>query len=83
MGTLVTGANGFVGRAVAARLEDAIPLTREQADLSRPLPELPPAEAVIHCAAVLDEPARMRAVNVDGTRRLLQWASAHGVRTFV
>lgn len=83
MATLVTGANGFVGRHVVARLTDAIPLTRERADLSRELPELPRATTIIHCAAELDDPAQMRVVNVEGTRRLLDWATRNDVRAFV
>ncbi|HEX8617946.1 MAG TPA: NAD(P)-dependent oxidoreductase [Thermoanaerobaculia bacterium] len=83
MATLVTGANGFVGRHVVARVAGAIPLTREHADLSNELPELPRVETVSHCAAELDDPARMRAVNVDGTRRLLEWSVENGVSTFV
>lgn len=82
MTTLVTGAAGFIGRHLLPRLAGAIPLTREQADLSRALPALPPADTIIHCAAELDDAAWMRAVNVEGTARLLASARSMGIQKF-
>jgi nucleoside-diphosphate-sugar epimerase len=93
---LVTGANGFVGRAVVARLgARARGVTR--ADVGDIGPDtdwsgvLGGMDAVIHCAArahVLredhDDPlAAFRRVNRDGTIALARAAAAAGVRRFV
>jgi nucleoside-diphosphate-sugar epimerase len=83
MTTVITGASGFVGRHLTERITDAIPITRRDADLAQGLPALPPAETVIHCAAALDDAAVMDDVNVQGTRRLIEWAVDAGVRRFV
>ena len=85
MTTLVTGATGFVGRHLVAHLgAEAVPLTRADADLRHPLPPLPRVDTVVHSAAIIDgDMAAIRAVNIDATARLLEWAVATGVQRFV
>jgi nucleoside-diphosphate-sugar epimerase len=95
---LVTGANGFVGRAVVARLG-----ARARAVTRREVGEIGPdtdwsgalgdgIAAVIHCAArahVLREEAggdplaAFRRVNRDGTLALARAAASAGVKRFV
>lgn len=58
-------------------------------DLSAPVPAdaVPgPVDAVVHCAALASPWARTRefvAANVDGTRHVVQWATAHGAPPLV
>jgi nucleoside-diphosphate-sugar epimerase len=93
---LVTGANGFVGRSVVARLGDrARPVTRGDVGNIGPDTDwsgvLGGVTAVIHCAArahVLrgdgsDPLAEFRRVNRDGTLALARAAARAGVRRFV
>jgi nucleoside-diphosphate-sugar epimerase len=86
----VTGASGFCGGAVArlaaASGADVVCLGRRPGpvgrhvpwDASRDVPELAGADVVLHLAAAVGDPgpaeAVFRAVNVDGTRRLLDAA---------
>lgn len=106
MSAVVTGASGFVGRALCARLRergDVTGIMRHRADgpwnqthivdLSReaPTPEaLRGMDTVFHLAARThavdefgDHEDAYRAVNVDGTRRLLETSARAGVRRFV
>jgi nucleoside-diphosphate-sugar epimerase len=90
MTVLLTGATGFLGTYVAAQLPEPplclvrgrgrVPYPELEADLREPLPELPnDIRTVIHCAAdvTFDRPlADARAINVEGTRRLLRAAEA-------
>ena len=90
----LTGASGFVGGRLAARLVErghrVRALTRSKArapagcaaiggNLEAPIPAafLQGAELLIHCAAELRDEARMNAVNVEGTGRLVD--AARGV----
>lgn len=100
----VTGANGFVGRAVCAEVRRAghvaVPLVRSCCgledevaigDLSREMPPVVNAAAVIHLAArahvMSDAPATAESAymlaNVEGTRRAIEMASAGGAKRFV
>jgi nucleoside-diphosphate-sugar epimerase len=106
MRILITGATGFIGRHLVARLAGEheiwalvrrLPSTRQenvqyvQQDLSRPLDRgsLPEKlEAIIHQAAVIDpdasrDDAHPFLVNVVATWRLLEYAAAAQVHTFV
>lgn len=91
----VTGASGFCGaevaRRAAARGWDVIALSRRPGpigthrrwDAATATPDLTGADAVVHLAAAVGDPgppeAVFRAVNVDGTARLLEAAGARPV----
>jgi 2-alkyl-3-oxoalkanoate reductase len=85
---------GVVARLAAARGDDVVclgrragPVGRHRAwDATRELPDLSGADVVVHLAAAVGEPrpgpvteAAFRAVNVDGTRRLLAAAGGRPV----
>jgi nucleoside-diphosphate-sugar epimerase len=102
---LITGATGFIGRHLVARLapeHDVYALVRRAPaspqptvqyicqDLAQPLDrdQLPQhLDAIIHQATVIDtdsvDVAMPFLVNVVGTWRLLEYAAAVGVQTFV
>lgn len=83
MRTMITGATGFVGGALSRSLPNAIALDRSALDVTRPIPgDLAAVERIVHAAAEIDDTSRMYEVNVEGTRRLVQWARAAGVQTF-
>jgi nucleoside-diphosphate-sugar epimerase len=91
----VTGASGFCGSAVARAVgADVVALGRKPGplgehrpwDATRDRPDLTGVDAVIHLAAAVGDPrpgaaveARFRAVNLDGTRRLLDAADGRPV----
>ncbi|WP_144717400.1 NAD-dependent epimerase/dehydratase family protein [Agrococcus jejuensis] len=100
---LVTGASGFLGRAVAAELvagghevrtlqrrrsgvagaSDVLGSLTDAATIARAVDGV---EGVVHLAAKVSlagDPAEFRAVNVEGTRALLDAAAAAGVARFV
>jgi nucleoside-diphosphate-sugar epimerase len=88
MDAVVTGAEGFLGRALMARLPDAIGLDLRDGDVSRPGPwhEKVRGDVVFHTAAAVGMPrdaAHFWAVNTLGTRNVLQAAIRNGVRRFV
>ncbi len=76
MRVAVTGAAGFVGAAVVARLRDrheVIPLTRTEWDITRG-PIDGRADAVVHCAALADDVAPLGTAmlaNRIGTRNVV------------
>ena len=98
---LVTGANGFIGRALSAHLTGlgvevrGVDVAGDPAAGVHPGSTTAPApwahlldgvDTVVHTAASVSNVvplARMRAVNVDGTARVLGAATAAGVRRFV
>ncbi len=89
----VTGASGFCGTVVARLIgDDVVCLSRRPGplgehrpwDATRDHPDLTGIDAVIHLAAAVGDPPRrsephFRAVNVDGTRRLLNAAAGRPV----
>ena len=94
---VVSGASGFVGSAVLARLRkvgvEAAGIYRRRQDGGGRLVErwdratlraaLDGAEGVIHSAAVVHRPGADSRFNVEGTRALLDAAQDVGVRHFV
>jgi nucleoside-diphosphate-sugar epimerase len=107
MRVLVSGANGFVGKALCAALtpqHQVFGITRQASGAlpknvsavvwrgnTEALDELPEMDAVVHLAARVhvmnehaeDPLAEFRAVNVDTTRNLAQWAASRCVRRFI
>lgn len=89
---LVTGAAGFIGRALCKRLRaegrSVAAVSRAQGDVADQAlwDGLPPARAIVHLAArsyVPDSwqaPAAFVATNVAGTQRALDWCWRHGAR---
>ena len=98
---LVTGANGFIGRALSAHLTGlglevrGVDVTGDPSTGVHPGSTTEPGawahlldgvDTVVHTAAIVSNVvplARMQAVNVDGTARVLDAATAAGVRRFV
>jgi nucleoside-diphosphate-sugar epimerase len=103
MRALVTGASGFIGRALVPRLardghfvrglvrraeaaaagaENVVGDLLDRPSLDRACEGM---EAVVHlaCATGVARESRVRAVNVEGTRALLEAARRAGVRRFV
>jgi nucleoside-diphosphate-sugar epimerase len=79
----VTGATGFIGRALVARLrrepairEVRILSRRHGFDLLKPVPALEGIDVLFHCAGEIRDEAKMRPLHVEGTRRLV--AAARG-----
>jgi len=100
MRILLTGATGLIGQAVRTRLgadHDIVTLgRRETADLRADLADpsaiaaldLPPIDALVHCAGVVDEdfrdnPERAMAMAVFGADALVTRARAAGARRLV
>ncbi|MCW5624029.1 MAG: NAD(P)-dependent oxidoreductase [Burkholderiales bacterium] len=89
---IVTGGGGFVGRALCRRLmaegREVLALSRADGDITDGgvWNALPPAKVVVHLAGqsfVPDSwksPDRFLTVNVDGTKRALEWCRRNGAR---
>ena len=88
MRAVVTGADGFLGRALMAELPEAVGLDLGDGDISKPGPwqDKVHGEVVFHTAAAVGMPKDARhfwAVNTLGTHNVLRAAVANGVRRFV
>lgn len=89
---LVTGAGGFVGKALCRRLSNegrrVRALTRTDGDVTDPAfwSRLPPARVMAHLASrsyvpeSWNSPAEFIAQNVIGTQLALDWCRRHGAR---
>ena len=89
MRVLVTGATGYVGRRVAARLgadgHDVVPFSRagggDVTDRDAVFAAVRDAEAVVHLVAILDgTDEQFEAINAGGTRNVVDAAMAAGGR---
>jgi nucleoside-diphosphate-sugar epimerase len=88
MKAVITGADGFLGRALMQRLPEATGLDLADGDISRPgeWQAKVRGEVVIHTAAAVGMPRNAEhywQVNTLGTRNVLDAAKANGVRRFV
>jgi nucleoside-diphosphate-sugar epimerase len=93
MRVTITGADGFLGRALSARLPDALGSDLDTLDVRGPVDELAAAfagcDVVVHLAALtgvapsLARPDEYRDTNVGGTERVLAACLAAGVRRVV
>lgn len=88
MKVVVTGADGFIGRALLAEIPGATGIDLRDGDISRrgPWQDLICGDVVIHTAAAVGMPkdaAHFWAVNTLGTRNVLDAAMANKVRRFV
>ncbi len=91
MKVAVTGSEGLIGSLLVEKLKDGkhsvVECTRENCNILDPsqLKKMfRGAEAVVHCAAVLDEDAKnLFEVNVAGTENVLEAAAANGAREFI
>lgn len=90
MRIIITGARGFLGKYINAELSNQhqiLTISRSGADynidLAEAIPDLPPADLVVHCAGKAHsipkteaEKMEFYAVNVNGTSNLLQALSS-------
>ncbi len=88
MHAIVTGADGFLGRALLNALPDATGIDINDGDISRegPWQDKVRGDVVFHTAAAVGMPkdaGHFWAVNTLGTRNVLQAAIRNGVRRFV
>lgn len=89
MRVAITGGTGFVGRNLAARLEDAVVISRssgvEITDVDALTAAFEGCDAVAHCAGINREIGEQtfRRVHVDGTRAVVEAARRAGVQRIV
>ena len=88
MQAVITGAHGFIGRALLAALPGAVGIDMADGDIAEPGPwqDRVRGDVVIHTAAAVGMPRQAGhfwRVNVLGTRNVLQAAIANGVPRIV
>ncbi len=92
MKVLVTGASGYVGSRICARMEsdghEVVRFSRATGgDVTQPesiAEAIAGADAVAHLVAILDgTDEQFQAINVQGTRNVLEAAQAAGVKRFL
>lgn len=89
MRVAITGGSGFVGRNLAARLDDAVVISRRSGvditDVDALAAAFEGCDAVAHCAGINREigDQTFRRVHVDGTAAVVEAARRAGVRRIV
>ncbi len=89
MRVAITGGSGFVGRNLAARLDDAVVISRRSGvditDIDALAAAFEGCDAVAHCAGINREigDQTFRRVHVDGTAAVVEAARRAGVRRIV
>ncbi|WP_136057413.1 NAD(P)H-binding protein [Microbacterium sp. K24] len=89
MRVAITGGSGFVGRNLAARLDDAVVISRRSGvditDVDALAAAFEGCDAVAHCAGINREigDQTFRRVHVDGTAAVVEAARCAGVRRIV
>lgn len=89
MRVAVTGGTGFVGRNLAARLDDAVVISRRSGiditDIDALAAAFAGCDAVAHCAGINREigAQTFQRVHIDGTRAVVEAARRAGVRRIV
>lgn len=89
MRVAITGGSGFVGRILAARLDDAVVISRRSGvditDVDALAAAFEGCDAVAHCAGINREigDQTFRRVHVDGTAAVVEAARRAGVRRIV
>lgn len=89
MRVAITGGSGFVGRNLAARLDDAVVVSRRSGiditDVDALTAAFEGCDAVAHCAGINREigDQTFRRVHVDGTAAVVEAARRAGVRRIV
>jgi nucleoside-diphosphate-sugar epimerase len=91
MKVLVAGSNGFIGKYVSENLKvgEVVTVSREQVDLSRPVPEgrLPDVDAVINCVGTHGRKTTSKEAlykgNVETVKNLAKYYEGRGIEQFI
>ncbi|GAB3596234.1 NAD(P)H-binding protein [Microbacterium tumbae] len=89
MRVAITGGTGFVGRHLAERLDDAMPVSRRSGvdldDVDALIAAFAGCDAVAHCAGINREIGEQtfQRVHVEGTRNVVEAARRAGVKRIV